>query len=100
MTGTDFEEIFEAYLDAFAATFPAEQERLLRFSVADNVVYTNPGVKGKGQRVPAALLGHHSQLNGSVNSMDNSSRSGPRWARWGKTSSPPTAMAVPMNLAR
>ncbi len=48
MTDTQFQEIFEAYLDAFAATSPAEQERLLRSSVAEDVVYTNPGVEGRG----------------------------------------------------
>ena len=40
--------MFEAYLDAFAATSPTEQERLLRSSVAEDVVYTNPGVEGRG----------------------------------------------------
>ena len=48
MTDTQFQGIFEAYLDAFAATSPAEQERLLRSSVAEDVVYTNPGVEGRG----------------------------------------------------
>ncbi len=48
MTDTQFQEIFKAYLNAFAATSPAEQERLLRSSVAEDVVYTNPGVEGRG----------------------------------------------------
>lgn len=48
MTDTQFRGILEAYLDAFAATSPAEQERLLRSSVAEDVVYTNPGVEGRG----------------------------------------------------
>ena len=48
MTDTEFQGIFEAYLDAFAATSPAEQERLLRSSAAEDVVYTNPGVEGRG----------------------------------------------------
>ena len=48
MTDTELQSIFEAYLNAFAATSPAEQERLLRSSVAEDVVYTNPGVEGRG----------------------------------------------------
>ena len=48
MTDTEFKRVFEAYLDAFAATSLAEQERLLRCSVAKDVVYTNPGVEGRG----------------------------------------------------
>ena len=48
MTDTQFQGIFEAYLDAFAATSLAEQERLLRSSVAEDVVFTNPGVEGQG----------------------------------------------------
>ena len=71
MTDTEFAELFKAYLDAFAATSPAEQERLLRSSVAEDVVYTNPGVEGGGlqnllkhisvfqQRFP----GHHFRMN-------------------------------------
>ena len=71
MTDTELTGTFEAYLNAFAATSPAEQERLLRSSVAEDVVYTNPGVKGKGlqsllehisvfqQRFP----GHHFRVN-------------------------------------
>ncbi len=48
MTDMELQSIFEAYLNAFAATSPAEQERLLRSSVAEDVVYTNPGVEGQG----------------------------------------------------
>ena len=71
MSDTEFAGIFKAYLDAFAATSPAEQERLLRSSLAEDVVYTNPGVEGKGlqnllehisvfqQRFP----GHHFRVN-------------------------------------
>ena len=51
MTNTEFAGIFKDYLDAFAATSPAEQERLLRSSVAEDVVYTNPGVEGEGCRI-------------------------------------------------
>ena len=55
MTGTELQAVFQAYLDAFAATSPAEQERLLRSSVAEEVVFTNPGVDGHGL---ADLLNH------------------------------------------
>jgi hypothetical protein len=48
MTDTELQKMFEAYLDAFAATSSTEQERLLRSSVAEDVVYTNPGVEGRG----------------------------------------------------
>lgn len=48
MTDHELRSIFEAYLGAFATPTPAEQERLLRRSVADDVVYTNPGVAGRG----------------------------------------------------
>ena len=40
MTDTKLQGIFEAYLDAFAATSLAEQERMLRSSVAEDVVYS------------------------------------------------------------
>ena len=71
MTEAGLKETFQAYLDAFAATSPAEQERLLRSSVAEDVVYTNPGAEGRGrenllkhigafqQRFP----GHHFRAN-------------------------------------
>ena len=71
MTDMESQRIFEAYLEAFAATSPAEQERLLRSSVAEDVVYTNPGVEGRGllnllkhisvfqERFP----GHHFRVN-------------------------------------
>ena len=71
MIDTELQGIFQAYLDAFAAISPAEQERLLRSSVAEDVVYTNPGVEGVGlqnllkhisifqQRFP----GHHFRVN-------------------------------------
>ena len=55
MTENDLRNIFGNYLAAFAAPSPAEQERLLRASVADDVVYTNPGVAGSGLR---NLLSH------------------------------------------
>jgi hypothetical protein len=48
LTDTELQARFASYLDAFAATTPVEQERLLRASVADDVVYTNPGVEGRG----------------------------------------------------
>jgi hypothetical protein len=55
MKDDDLRTTFENYLDAFAATSPAEQERLLRSSLADDVVFTNPGVEGAGIN---SLLGH------------------------------------------
>ena len=55
MTDDELQIIFAKYLDAFATTSPAEQERLLRASVADDVVYTNPGVEGRGLH---SLLAH------------------------------------------
>jgi hypothetical protein len=48
MTDNDVSFIFENYLGAFAATSLAEQERLLRSSLAEGVVYSNPGVDGSG----------------------------------------------------
>ena len=48
-------KVFADYLDAFAKSSPAEQEQLLRSSLADDVVYTNPGVEGRGL---VNLLGH------------------------------------------
>lgn len=48
MTDMEFLPIFEAYLGAFAAKSAVEQERLLRSSVAEDVVFTNPGVDGRG----------------------------------------------------
>jgi hypothetical protein len=48
MTDNEVSFIFKNYLGAFAATSLAEQERLLRSSLAEGVVYTNPGVEGSG----------------------------------------------------
>ena len=48
MTNTDTHFVFINYLEAFATTSHAERERLLRSSLAENVVYTNPGVEGSG----------------------------------------------------
>jgi SnoaL-like domain len=48
MTDHELQIIFAKYLDAFATKSPAEQEALLRSSVADDVVYANPGVEGSG----------------------------------------------------
>lgn len=55
MTANDFRTSFENYLAAFATPSLAEQERLLRASVVEEVVYTNPGVAGSGIRT---LLAH------------------------------------------
>ena len=57
MTDDELRTLFGNYLDAFATTSPAEQERLLRSSVADDVVYTNPGVNGSGLRNLLAHIG-------------------------------------------
>ena len=48
MTAQELQTIFENYLNAFANPAPAEQERLLRSSVAEDVAFTNPGVEGCG----------------------------------------------------
>ncbi len=50
MTDNDLQSIFTNYLDAFAAISQAEQERLLRSSLAEDVVFTNPGVQGRELR--------------------------------------------------
>ena len=71
MIDTELQGIFQAYLDAFAATSPAEQERLLRSSVAEDVVYTNPGVEGGGLQnllkhigiFQKRFPGHHFRVN-------------------------------------
>ena len=55
MTDDELRAIFENYLGAFAITSVVEQERLLRSSLADDVVFTNPGVEGSGLR---NLLAH------------------------------------------
>ena len=49
MTHEKVQTVFKNYLDAFAKTSPAEQEELLRASVAEDVVFTNPGVEGQGR---------------------------------------------------
>ena len=71
MIDTELQGIFQTYLDAFAATSPAEQERLLRSSVAEDVVYTNPGVEGGGLQnllkhismFQKRFPGHHFRVN-------------------------------------
>ena len=55
MTDNELRNTFENYLNAFAAPSAAEQERLLRSSLAEDVAYTNPGVEGRGIR---NLLSH------------------------------------------
>ena len=55
MTDNKFRTVFENYLDAFAKESPAEQEQLLSSSVAEDVVFTNPGVDGRGR---STLLAH------------------------------------------
>ena len=71
MADSQLQGLFEAYLDAFAATSVAEQERLLRSSVAEEVVYTNPGVEGRGLQnllkhisvFQKRFPGHHFRVN-------------------------------------
>jgi|GEM_PF-1678613 len=55
MTNDKLRIVFEKYLDAFAKASPAEQEQLLNSSVAEDVVFTNPGVDGRGR---ISLLAH------------------------------------------
>ena len=55
MTANEIRTMFQNYLDAFSTTSPADGERLLLSSLADDVVYTNPGVEGSGRR---NLLAH------------------------------------------
>lgn len=55
MTNNELQAIFENYLDAFAKDSLVEQEQLLRSSVAEDVVFSNPGVNGTGRR---QLLAH------------------------------------------
>ena len=71
MTDMELQNVFQTYLDAFSAITPAKQERLLRSSVAENVVYTNPGVEGEGLQnllkhisvFQDRFPGHHFRVN-------------------------------------
>ncbi|HEY0255638.1 MAG TPA: nuclear transport factor 2 family protein [Kofleriaceae bacterium] len=54
-SNNELRTVFENYLGAFSASSPAEQERLLRSSLADDVTFTNPGVDGRGIR---SLVNH------------------------------------------
>jgi hypothetical protein len=80
MNTDTIEQLFKSYLDAYADIAPAERERLLRQSVSDDVVFTNPTGDGKGfsnliehiegfqKRAPGGyfrssqLLTHHGEL--------------------------------------
>ena len=62
MTDQELQIIFENYLNAFADPDPTAQERLLRSSVADDVVFTNPG--GRPRR--GQSLGPHRQVSTKV----------------------------------
>lgn len=55
MTDTKLRLLVETYLAAFATASPAEQERLLRASVAEQIAYSNPGASGHGL---SSLLAH------------------------------------------
>lgn len=48
MTNTEFQESSKLTWMPSPQPPAAEQERLLRSSVAEDVVYTNPGVEGQG----------------------------------------------------
>ena len=71
MTDTEVRAIYESYLNAFAAASVDEQERLLRESVAADLVFSNPGVEGSGLRTLLAHIGafqrkfpgHHFRMN-------------------------------------
>jgi SnoaL-like protein len=47
MTANTQEQLWNAYMDAFAAAETEERERLLKQSVSDDVVFTNPGGEGR-----------------------------------------------------
>jgi hypothetical protein len=55
MTNRNIRTVFENYLEAFAKQSPTEREQILNSSVAENVVFTNPGVDGRGRSM---LLAH------------------------------------------
>jgi len=55
MTNEKYRIVFEKYLEAFAKESPAEQEQVLSSGVAEDVVFTNPGVDGRGR---SSLLAH------------------------------------------
>ena len=77
-------QLWKSYLDAYADIPAAERESLLRLSVADDIVFSNPAAQGHGcadlvkhivefqKQFPGAhfksikLLGHHSQLLSEV----------------------------------
>jgi hypothetical protein len=59
MTDNRYRIVFEKYLNAFAQDSPVEQEQLLNSSVAEDVVFTNPGVNGRGR---SSLLAHASSF--------------------------------------
>jgi hypothetical protein len=60
MTSESLEPRWKSYMDAYAAISAAERERLLRQSVAEDVVFSNPtGEEGHGI---AKLVAHVSQF--------------------------------------
>ena len=49
MTNDSLQQLWKSYLDAYADIPAAERERLLRQSVADDIVFSNPtGEEGQG----------------------------------------------------
>jgi hypothetical protein len=55
MTTQRLEQHWHAYLAAYAPMADEERERLLKLSVADDLVFTNPGGEGKTR---AGLIAH------------------------------------------
>ena len=80
MNKSTLHQVWAFYLEAYSDIAPAERERLLRKSVSDDVVFTNPNGEGRGlanllehirqfqEKSPGAyfksneLLAHHGQL--------------------------------------
>ena len=48
VTETDRRRVYEAYVAAFAETSFAKREELLRASAAEDIDFSNPGVRGVG----------------------------------------------------
>ena len=48
MTEGSSKAVFEAYFAAFAETSESRREELMRYSVDENVSFSNPGVVGQG----------------------------------------------------
>ena len=55
MTEQDAIGVYDAYFAVFAETSPRKREELLRSVAAEDILYSNPGVSGRGIDT---LLGH------------------------------------------